>query len=161
MHVLENDESKPAACQTGELCDQPPQRLLSALLRGEIGYRVSPVCGDRQQCGDKRPRLIVDRWVNYRLKLRQSLFGGVVAFEAGGAFELSHYWVKWAVLMIRGAVKTHRRVIGQPVLEGAYQARLPDPRLARDQHDATFTRLDQPPAPQQQVKLFIASDQRG
>src|SRR6516165_5061749 len=63
--------------------------------------------------------------------------------------------------MIGGAVETYYRVIGQPVLKGAYQARLPDPRLARDQHDAAVAGLDLPPAPQQQVEFFIASDQRG
>ena len=60
MHVLENDERRPIAGQSSKLCDQRFQRFLSASLRTDIGYWVSPFCRDRQQGGDKLPRRIVD-----------------------------------------------------------------------------------------------------
>ncbi len=68
--------------------------------------------------------------MNQSLEFCESFLRVIVALEAGGAFELRYHWIERAVLMIRGAVETQNRRIGQPIPKGTDQTRLADTWLS-------------------------------
>ena len=70
--------------------------------------------------------------------------------------------IKRAVLVVRRAEEAQPdvRLGGKPLHHGLGDARLADTGFARDQHDATVARFRLLPAPQQQLNLLVAADQR-
>ena len=99
-------------------------------MRAETGWRVSLAARNRKQGGNQRDRLFTDGRVNESLQLCGPVPRVIVAPEAGRPFELSDHRIERAVLMIRRAVKTQHRSIGQAVPEGVDQTRLPNTRLS-------------------------------
>jgi hypothetical protein len=69
--------------------------------------------------------------------------------------------VKWSEFcdFVRAAAWVRETQEGFP--RGCAQSRLPDPRLARDQHDASGTGFCLRPPAAEQINLLFASDERG
>ena len=67
-----------------------------------------------------------------------------------------------AVLVVRRAeiAQAGVRLAREPLLERAVMPRLADARLAREQHDLTLAAPGSLPAPEQQLDLLLAPDQR-
>jgi hypothetical protein len=89
--------------------------------------------------------------------------GRVVARESGGAAELVDERIERAVLVIGRAEIAQAQVwLGaEAIYQCCSDARFADAGLAGDQHDLAIPGLGARPAPQQQVDLLVAADQRG
>ena len=83
--------------------------------------------------------------------------------ETGGAFELRDDRIERAIAAMRGAeiANTGVGLYGELFMQSSGEPRLADAWLARQQHDLAVAGLGARPAPQQQVYLLVAADQRG
>ena len=137
------------------------EQLLALALRAEI--EVGGGIRQRQQLGQQRDFVIAARTGREQLpQLAELLLDRVVAREPGGAFELDDERVERAVLMVRRAeiAQPRVRLALDALRQRRGQARLADARLARDQHHPPLAGLRLLPAPQQQIELLVAPDER-
>jgi hypothetical protein len=165
LRILEQHHHRLPRRQPLHLRHQRPQRHLLLLLRGKMERRVALAGGERQQRRQQRRGLakIVGRLGEHRLQLVEARVGGVLAPEPGCPFEVGDRRVERMVLVVRRAEHAEAgvRLGAQPLEQGLGEARLADPRLARDQHDAALAALGLPPAPLQHRQLLVAADEWG
>ena len=164
MHILKDHQDRLVLGQGYELPEQRLECLLLLSLRIELARGVQIAAGNVQQFGKEDH---VRDWrrslCEQRLQLVELGLGRIVALKPGGSFELHDCRVESAVLVVWRAevAQSDVRLIEQPLCERNAQARLSNTRLTRQQHDPPFTLLRLCPAPEQQLNLFLASDERG
>ena len=81
--------------------------------------------------------------------------------QSGGTFHLADDGIKRAVGMLRRAeiAQACVRLAGEAFQKRCREPRFADTSLTGKEHDLTFTGLGSRPTPQQQFKLFFATDQ--
>src|SRR5258708_204420 len=164
VHILVDHQVRLVLGQGYEWREQRVECLLLLSLRIELAWDVQIAAGNVQQFGKEDH---VRDWrrslCEQRLQLVELGRGRVVPLKPGGSFELHDCRVESTVLVVWRAEVTQSdvRLIEQPLFERNAQARLSNTRLARQQHDPPFTLLRLCPAPDQQLKLLLASDERG
>ena len=165
MGILEDHQHRPLPREHRELPQQRLERLLLLALGREVRSPVTASGGgrDRQQLGEKRHVLV--RWPRRGeqcLQLGELNLGRVLARETSGAFQLRDGRVQCAVLVVRRAevAQASVRLACKPLLERSGDARLADARLAGKQYNLTLAALGSLPAPEQQLDLLLAPNQR-
>jgi hypothetical protein len=141
-----------------ELPQQCGQCPLLLALRAEVERREALTAGKRQHLGDQRKVARFRPVAEQCLQLVKLCCVRVVASKPCGALQLADKGVERAILIVRRAKIAQPAVrLGLDMLRQCRgQARLADPRLARDQHHPPVVGLCLPPAPQQQVELLVA-----
>ncbi len=95
-------------------------------------------------------------------ELVQPGLGRVVAGEAGRALQQTDDRIEGAGGVIGRAVVAERRVrlVGELLAQRLDEPRLADPGLAGEQHHLALAVRGAPPAREQQMQLFLATDER-
>src|SRR5258708_29470949 len=164
VHILVDHQDRLVLGEGYELPQQCLECLLLLSLGIELAWGVHIAAGNVQQFGkEDHVRYWRRSLSEQRLQLVELGLGRVVPLKPGGSFELHDCRVESAVLVVWRAevAQSDVRFIEQPLFERDAQARLSNTRLARQQHDPPFTLLPLCPAPDPQLKLPPASDQRG
>src|SRR5215831_17534187 len=161
--VLEREQDRLPASETLELIEQCRQRS-AALLRGaERQRRIALTERDRQQCSKKRRYSFNPRCAHgeERFQLVEALLGPIVCFERRRSLQLGDERTKRAVGVVRRALVTQARMrlADDARSESRCNARLADPRLARDQHDLPLALPGKALAFQQEIDLLVAADE--
>jgi hypothetical protein len=162
MQILKNHQDRPSPHQRLELPQQRRQCPLLLALRAEVERREALAGGKRQHLRDQRDVARFRPVAEQCLQLVELCCLSVVAGKPCGALQLADKGVERAVLIVRRAEIAQSGVrLGLDALRQCCgQARFADPGLAGDQHHPPFAELRLLPAPQQQVELFVAADQR-
>ena len=150
--------ARPSSCR---ISASSVRSFLRCGLRFGSGWRSE--ARQRQQIGEECHILVGRRGAGQQgLELLQPGSGRVVAREPRCPAELVDEREQRAVLVIGRAeiAQAEMRLGVEALLQCRGDARLADAGLARDQHDLAVARLGARPAPQQQVDLLVAADQR-
>ena len=96
-----------------------------------------------------------------RVELVELRLQGVIARKSGGALDLADGWVKGAIGVLRRAeiAQTGVRLGRDGFEQRCSQSRLANTGLADEQHHLAFASFCLRPAPQQQFKFFLPSDE--
>ena len=161
--LVEHQDGAIARCP-GEAGHQDLHGSLHLPLWAERQRRVASARWDRQQRCDQRYRLMVTghQWRQEHLQPVEPGRGGIAAFHPRGPLQLGDHRIERAVEVIgRAVVVEHRRSVGPDLLpQRLDDARLADPRLARQQHHLTVAILGPGPALEQDAELVLTPDQR-
>jgi hypothetical protein len=161
MQILEQHQHRRSTTEPFEPAQQRLEGLFLAALRRQLEFAARLRRRQRQQLGDQRH--LVRRTIGeQRRQLLMFCRDRVVAAEPGGAFELADHRMERAVLVVRRAEIAQPRVRfrGDALLDRLGQPRLADPRLRGNQDDPPLAGLGLDPAPQQEVNLLVAANER-
>jgi hypothetical protein len=164
VRVLQHGEHGPLPRQRLGPPPQRRERARAALLGAGVGHRAAGAGGGQpEQVGEERD-LLLRRPARREdgLELGEARFRCVMAREAGGALEPRDERLQRAVGVV-GRAEPQQRLVrhpGQPVLQRRHQARLADPRLAREHHHLPLSGRRPLPASEEQLQLLFASHER-
>jgi hypothetical protein len=165
LHVLVHHQHRLLRRQPCELIQQRFERQLLLALRRQVQRRVAFAGRNPEQRRDQRHGSIelVRAAGQEALELGEPRLGRIVALETGGALQAFDQRVQRTGLVIGGALvgKSEMGLGGDALAQLAHQARLANPRLAREQHHLALALARLAPAAKQQGNLLLAPDQRG
>ena len=148
--------------QAQRLIDQCGDGQLLVLLRREHARRVA-IDRQREQRGEERRdgRQLFGAQSEHGFELVELALGGVVALEAGGAFELFDDRVEGRAAVVRRALvlQPQVRCIGEALAQHLGDAALADAGFAGEQHHLAFAFARLLPAREQQRDLVFAADE--
>ena len=164
VQVLEDAQHRLPAGEAGHLLDQDVDRRLPLPLRRRGERRVAPLRRDGQERRDQRGGLARPVRPSRQQGLELVQLGGrrVVPPEAGGPLQVLDRRVERGVDVVGRAlvVQPHVRLALEALAEGAGDAGLADPGLAREQHHLALAVAGLLPTVEQERHLLLAPDQR-
>ena len=162
VYVLVDQEHRLFRREALELVNQYFQRALLLALRQQVERRVATFRRQAEQGCDQRYRLVqlVCAARQERLQLVEPGLEQIVVLEGGGALQLLDQRVQRAGRVMGRALieQADVELVLEPYTQFPNEARLADPRLARQQHHLTFAVPGLLPAAQQKSDLLLTAD---
>jgi hypothetical protein len=164
MQVLDQQDERLHLAQRQVPCRENLERALALDFRHRLGPGIRHGNVDAEQSRDHRQRL-GERLGQDReatLELRDLVLRGVVRLEREPLFEQLDHREEWCRLRVGGcsAFEPGVRLGGETGAQLPCQARLPDTRLARQEHVLSVPLRHLLPAVEQRAELHLAADER-